>query len=114
MAVTRTVIFERSLDLSKAFLSLRVPVPTGKAVRVDGQAEYGTWANRTFTIKIGPGPTPRDFASAKTIPAAGGIAQMSVDEMRGVSELWLGFGGTADAAGVWASLTVTIEEEDGR
>jgi hypothetical protein len=113
MAVTRNRETRYSIDLSRTFGVWRVAVPTGKALRIDAQPEFGTWANHTLTVKIGPGWTPRDFASAKTIAAGGGIVQCSVDDLRGVSELIIELAGAADS-GAFATLIVTIEEEDGR
>lgn len=112
---SRTPIVHNRFDLSVASREfIRVPVTSGKAVTVIASAELGTWSNRTLEVKQVSARSSFSFSTPKTIPAGGGRIQISSTEMQGVSEIEIvTSGGSADAAGTYATIAVTIEEGDG-
>lgn len=101
-------------DLSVATREyIRIKVPTARALTVSAFRESGSaWATRALEVKKVVGPSSYSFASAKSIAAGGGSISISSSEMEGVSELEVvTVSGAAEAAGTFATITVTAESD---
>jgi hypothetical protein len=99
-------------DLSVATREfIRVKVPTAKAITVAAFKESGSWSTRTLVVNRVVGPSSYGFTSAKTIAAGGGSVSLSSTEMEGVTEIEIVTSGAAEAAGSYATITITIESD---
>lgn len=110
--IERSTQTYQRFDLSVPRNSIRIPVPSGKALTILAETEAGTWSSRTLEVKHSGPSDSYSFANAKTIAAGGGRIQLRASEMEGVSEIEIiTSGGSADASGTYATIRVIVEEQ---
>ena len=110
--IRRSVTFNR-FDLSVATREFRrLNVQSGKALHIKAEPERKSWTNRTLEVRRVSGYSSSSFATPKSISVGGGFVVISSAEMEGVDEIEIvTAGGTPDAAGTYATITVTIDQD---
>ena len=114
MIQDRKILTFRSFDTGNKHTRVRLPTSGFVAARVSVDLESPSGWGSTISLKagFGPGATPRAFATPKSLTSASPHAQITVDEMRGVSELVIENGGTPDSDGTYVRITVVLERDE--